>query len=217
MGTVAVPPKPVEPSAALVVGRREQLAALTTDVGEQDFEIAGLVPGRGERLQAELDTGFDGFRNDEFGTQPLKPMDLIVIARAGGDRQVRPQQARGLDGALDCDRIVQNHDDHTGTAGACRIQRAVLRAVAEEDRKAASKWAGARPGHSDRPAQDTSRIACQTRAGVSGMSSVMTPIGASASSAALTIAAGAPMQPLSPTPLTPSALPGAGVSCEVVS
>src|SRR5262245_65414508 len=49
-------------------------------------------------------------------------------------------------------------------------------------------------------------IACQTRSGVSGISRSVTPRGARASSAALTSAAGEPIEPASPQPLAPSGL-----------
>src|SRR5260221_3167185 len=59
------------------------------------------------------------------------------------------------------------------------------------------------------------RAACtsaQILSGLSGISMVLIPSGARASSTALTIAGGAPIQPDSPTPLAPSGLVGEGVS-----
>ena len=60
-----------------------------------------------------------------------------------------------------------------------------------------------------------SRAACtsdHTFCGVSGISILVMPSGASASNTALTIAGGAAIQPASPTPLAPSGLEGEGVS-----
>src|SRR4029077_19956262 len=51
-------------------------------------------------------------------------------------------------------------------------------------------------------------IACQTRSGVAGISSLLLPI---ASVIALITAADAPIAPASPQPLTPSGLPGQSV------
>src|SRR5262249_30990999 len=51
-------------------------------------------------------------------------------------------------------------------------------------------------------------IACQTRSGVAGISSLLLPI---ASVIALITAAEAPIAPASPQPLTPSGLPGHSV------
>ena len=56
------------------------------------------------------------------------------------------------------------------------------------------------------------RIAAQIFCGVSGMSRCAMPNGASASSTACTIVGGAPIEPLSPIPFTPSGFVGDGVS-----
>ena len=56
------------------------------------------------------------------------------------------------------------------------------------------------------------RIAAQTRSGRSGIARSRMPSGASASTTALTIAAGAPTEPASPAPLAPSGLTGVGVT-----
>src|SRR6266567_4970991 len=55
-------------------------------------------------------------------------------------------------------------------------------------------------------------ILAQTFSGLSGISMVLMPSGASASSTAFTTAGGAPMQPPSPIPFAPSGLMGEGVS-----
>src|SRR3982074_3639916 len=52
--------------------------------------------------------------------------------------------------------------------------------------------------------------------GLSGISISLIPSGASASSTALTLAGGSPMQPASPTPFAPSGLKGEGVSMRSV-
>src|SRR5262249_5338407 len=57
-------------------------------------------------------------------------------------------------------------------------------------------------------------IACQTKAGVAGMSRFVTPSGDSASRRAFITAGGAPMAPASPEPLMPSGLVLQGISIE---
>ena len=54
--------------------------------------------------------------------------------------------------------------------------------------------------------------ASQTREDVKGRSTCGTPSGVSASATAFAIAAGAPIEPASPTPFAPSGLSGEGVS-----
>ena len=55
-------------------------------------------------------------------------------------------------------------------------------------------------------------VNANNRSGVTGKSVIRTPSGRSASSIAETMAAGAPMVPLSAAPLTPSGLSGVGDS-----
>src|SRR5216683_2883763 len=62
-----------------------------------------------------------------------------------------------------------------------------------------------------------SRIACQTRSGVTGMSRCRTPSGASALLTAFRSAGSAPTVPASPTPLAPSGLTRVGTSWESTS
>src|SRR5712671_2973588 len=62
-----------------------------------------------------------------------------------------------------------------------------------------------------------SRIACQMRSLVAGMSRLLTPSGASAPTTALTIAGSAPTVPASPAPLAPSGLRLVGTGLEVIS
>src|SRR5215472_6051448 len=62
-----------------------------------------------------------------------------------------------------------------------------------------------------------SRIACQIRAGVAGISRLLTPSGDSASITALTIAGSAPTVPASPAPLAPSGLRLVGTGLEWIS
>jgi hypothetical protein len=72
-----------------------------------------------------------------------------------------------------------------------------------------------RAGHSWRAGQErarASRIARQTRSGVTGMSRWRTPSGASASLTAFSSAGRAPTVPASPTPLAPSGLTLVGTS-----
>src|SRR5260370_20781580 len=57
-----------------------------------------------------------------------------------------------------------------------------------------------------------SRSNCRIRCGVIGISKIPTPNGASASETALSIAAGAPIVPPSPTPLAPVTLDSVRVS-----
>src|SRR5882762_892482 len=62
-----------------------------------------------------------------------------------------------------------------------------------------------------------SRIACQMRSLVAGMSRLLTPSGASAPTTALTIAGSAPTVPASPAPLATSGLRLVGTGFEVIS
>src|SRR5437660_5014661 len=58
---------------------------------------------------------------------------------------------------------------------------------------------------------------CHIISGLSGISIVLIPRAARASSTALTIAGGAPIQPDSPTPFAPSGLSGGGFSMKAVT
>ena len=66
-------------------------------------------------------------------------------------------------------------------------------------------------------AEPPSWIACQTRIGVIGMSSSVTPSGLIASSTAAATAGVAAIVPASPMPFTPSEFTGEGVSVRSVS
>jgi 3-hydroxyacyl-CoA dehydrogenase len=93
------------------------------------------------------------------------------------------------------------------TLAATRAQLA-----APDEASAAVPGADAPGAEPDRAAQGAAPSARQTFSGVIGMSIVVTPWGARASSTALTIAAGAPVAPASPAPLTPIGLCGQGTS-----
>src|SRR5260370_5282394 len=68
------------------------------------------------------------------------------------------------------------------------------------------------PYRVQRAARPAARIARQTRSGVAGMSIRSMPSGARASTIALMIVCGAPMQPASPEPLSPSGVAPVGSS-----